>query len=425
MKATLFGASPRTRNMGVNALFASVTAGLVRRMPDLEMTVFDTLTGVREEDFRVDDQEPVAFRFIGFRIGRRVYRPENLRFMQLAAMAGAFGRAVNPGLKAIAESDVVLDVSGGDSFTDMYPDNRIDAVAGCKELVLDYGRPLLLLPQTYGPFNASMDRASRIVRRSVACFARDERSFANLKAMLGDEFDEDRHKCGVDMAFGLVARDPGPALDPGIRSWIDDGAPTIGFNPSGLIGNVPGVDREKYGFRSDYRATVIEFLTRILDETETRVLLVPHVMSPRGGSESDLDICEQLERSMTERFPGRVRVGSTNFDQCEVKWVISKMDWFCGTRMHATIAGLSTEVPTSTISYSDKALGVFETCGQGSEVFDPRALETEEIVEGLMDSYRRRNETRARLADSIPVVKGKAAEQMDDIASVVESLGAR
>ena len=426
LKTTLFGASPRTMNMGVNALFASATAGLARRIPDLDMTVFDTALGVRSESHWVDDQDPVTMRFIGFRTGRRIYRPENLMFMQVARKAGAVGRFSSPGIRAIAESDVVLDVSGGDSFTDMYPDDRIKGVAGCKELVLDCGRPLLLLPQTYGPFEESLDRASRIVRRSVACFARDERSFENLKAMLGDEFNPDRHKCGVDMAFGLSLRDPGPKMDGGIRDWIGDtGTSTIGFNPSGLIGNVQGVDRDKYGFRSSYRDTVVEFLTRLLDETDARVVLVPHVMSPVGTTESDLQICKWLERKLGEGASDRIRIGSAELDQCEVKWMISKMDWFCGTRMHATIAGLSTGVPTSTISYSDKALGVFETCGQGGEVFDPRRLEGGEIVERLMDSYRRRDEIRRSLSDAIQGVKNQAASQMDDIASIVQSLGTR
>ena len=424
LRASLFGACPRTMNMGVSALFASATSGLVRRIPGLELTVFDSRLGVREESFRVDDQEPMSFRFIGFRLGRRFYRPENLRFMRLASRLGALGKSIDPGIRSIEESDVVLDVSGGDSFTDMYPDNRINTIAGCKELVLDCGRPLILLPQTYGPFDVSLDRASRIVRKSIACFARDERSFENLKAMLGHEFDPERHKCGGDMAFGLTARDPGRKLDRETRAWAEGTEiPTVGFNPSGLIANVPGIDREKYGFLSDYRLTVVEFLTRLLDETEARVLLVPHVMSPLGSPESDRKICDELESELGSRFPGRVRIGSTDFDQCEVKWLISKMDWFCGTRMHATIAGLSTEVPTATISYSDKALGVFESCGQGSEVFDPRRLKAGDIVDGLMDSYGRRHEIKRSLVGPIRSVRTQAAEQMNDIASIVTSLG--
>ena len=426
LKISLFGASPRTSNMGVNALFASTASGLSRRLPNLDMTVFDTALGVRLEKHRVDDGEPIAMRFIGFRTGRRFYRPENFSMMKAVAKAGRPGRHFNSGVRAIMESDVVVDVSGGDSFTDMYPDNRIHNIAGSKEFVLDQGRPLLLLPQTYGPFDESLDRASRIVRRSAACFARDERSFENLKSMLGTDFDPDRHRCGVDMAFGLAVRDPEDKLDSDIRSWIDDpSSSTIGLNLSGLIGNTPGIDKERYGFRADYRQTLVRFLSNILTETETRVLLIPHVMSPSGTSESDLQMSEWLQEEFSGRFEGRIKISPTDLDQCEVKWVISNMDWFCGTRMHATIAALSTNVPTATIAYSDKAIGVFETCGQGGEVFDPRSLEVDPIVEGLMDSYRRRNEIRGGLTDALRAVKERAGSQMDEIAAIIESLGDR
>ena len=412
--------------MGVNALFASATSGLSRRLPNLDMTIFDTALGVRLEKHRVDDGEPIALRFIGFRTGRRFYRPENFSMMKAVAKAGRPGRHFNPGVRAIMESDVVVDVSGGDSFTDMYPDDRIENIAGSKEFILDQGRPLLLLPQTYGPFDESLERASRIVRRSVACFARDERSFENLKSMLGSDFDPDRHRCGVDMAFGLAARDPEDKLDSDIRSWIDDpSSSTIGLNVSGLIGNIPGTDKDRYGFRADYRQTLTSFLSRILSETEAKILLIPHVMSPSGGAESDLQMSEWLKEEFTEEFEGRIKISPTDLDQCEVKWVISNMDWFCGTRMHATIAALSTNVPTATIAYSDKAIGVFETCGQGGEVFDPRSLEVDPIVEGLMDSYRRRDQIRGGLTDALRAVKERAGSQMDEIAAIIEGLGGR
>ena len=60
--------------------------------------------------------------------------------------------------------------------------------------------------------------------------------------------------------------------------------------------------------------------------------------------------------------------------------------------VHATIAGLSTGVPTATISYSDKAIGVFESCGQGGEVFDLPRREGGEVVKHLIVSDRRRSD---------------------------------
>ena len=39
-------------------------------------------------------------------------------------------------------------------------------------------------------------------------WARDPRSFAHLQELLGSAFDPDKHRSGVDMAFGLMNYEP-------------------------------------------------------------------------------------------------------------------------------------------------------------------------------------------------------------------------
>ena len=151
------------------------------------------------------------------------------------------------------------------------------------------------------------------------------------------------------------------------------------------------------------------------------MVLVPHVMSSVENPESDLQASLWLKDQFSKSAAERIRISPTNIDQSQVKWIISNTDWFCGTRMHATIAGLSSCVPTSTISYSDKALGVFESCGQGGEVFDPRILDTEVIVESLLDSFARREAIAKSLQASIPAVKSLASQQMDQIVMSIEA----
>jgi len=409
--------------MGVNALFASTIAGVRNRLPNADFTVFDSALGDRRESFHVDSGELVPLRFLGYRTGKRIYRSENLVHLNLASRLGALGSTLNSGIAAIRASVATLDVSGGDSFTDMYPDDRIQMIAGCKELVLRLNRPLILLPQTYGPFHESLTRASRIVQAATACFARDERSFESLKKMLGSHFDPDRHRCGVDMAFGLEPRSAESDLSSALLSWLaDTQTPKVGLNVSGLIGNSPSLSREKYGFKADYPETMTRFVRWLLAETEARIVLVPHVMAPSDQGESDVGVCEWLKSQFSEDDANRILISPTSLDQSEVKWLISKFDWFSGTRMHATIAGLSSFVPTSTVAYSDKAIGVFESCGQGREVFDPRVLDTNEVVERLQDSFRRRQDLATSIKQHLPRVKEQAAKQMDEVVEIIESL---
>ena len=421
MNVTFLGASPGTSNMGVSALYATMVAGVARRLPDARIRVFDPDLGRRPEAVRVDSGDPISIEFQGVRHGRRYYRPENISQARILSRLGPLARHLNPVVRIIDESDCLLDVSGGDSFTDLYPDSRMDLVAGGKELVLERGRPLVLLPQTYGPFTESRARAARIVRQARSSWARDARSFAVLKDLLGDDFDPGRHRLGVDMAFLLEPRPPSEISGALERSGNTE---VIGLNVSGLMYNDPAVARTRYGFVADYAAVIDGFLNWILSETEAEVVLVPHVMAPPPSPESDVSACLRIMDHFKDRAGGRLSITSTDWDQNEVKWAIARCDWFCGTRMHATIAGLSTCTPTATVSYSDKALGVFESCGQGREVFDPRELETRAVVEKMIGSYRRRDELQAGLERDIPEVKARAEAQMDDIVEVIRDCAA-
>lgn len=413
--------------MGVRALFASAVSGVHRRLPESKMIVFHSHLGRFEKAVAVDGGEPVQIQFEGYRTGRRYYRCENLRNLQVCSRLGGFGRRLNTSLAAINQSSAVLDVSGGDSFTDMYPDERINSICGLKELAIAVGTPLILLPQTYGPFNKSRERAAKIVRAASFCWARDERSFENLKGLLGEEFDESRHLCGVDMAFGLEARRPSPGkLGDDINHVLENRShATIGLNVSGLIWEMTQTNLEsKYGFKANYRECLSKFVDWSLTETDATLVLVPHVM---GGpepawAESDLSGCVQIREGLSEAHKERVVIAPVTLDQSEVKWLISQTDWFCGTRMHATIAGLSSGVPTATVAYSDKALGVFESCGQGKEVFDPRKLDLDSVVGGMIDSFRRREEIRPGLQERVADVKNMADSQMDSITKAITGL---
>lgn len=415
-RIALMGACPDTGNLGVNALARSTMLGIHARIPRSEICIFDNGRGIRQAQYRSGEGN-IRYQLCGLINSRRVYRRESIINMQVSAMLGGLG---NPGLGVLANSNAVLDISGGDSFTDLYGKKRFDLICKPKALVLKEGRPLILLPQTYGPFKspAAGRTASEIVRRASSAWARDNRSFEILKDLLGNDFDEDIHRCGVDVAFLLPAQKPVSELAPKIGSWFKAGSPqTIGINVSGLIYNNPRAARTRYGFKADYPSTVQALIKKILADSDCNVLLVPHVQTPKGDYESDVDACSRVYALLSADEKQRVAVLSDRYSESEIKWVISKLAWFCGTRMHSTIASLSSGVATTTIAYSDKALGVFASCAQQAEVLDPRHLDTADLVDATYDSFCRREKLAAELRSTLPSVLQRAGEQMDSIAS--------
>ncbi|MHC4317489.1 MAG: polysaccharide pyruvyl transferase family protein, partial [Planctomycetota bacterium] len=154
---------------------------------------------------------------------------------------------------------------------------------------------------------------------------------------------------------------------------------------------------------------------RILDETDANILLVPHVFSRPGHFEHDPDACASVAARLGQAGAGRIARLPEGLSPGKTKWAVSRTDWFCGTRMHASIAAISSGVPAAAMAYSDKTLGVFETCGQGEHVADLRHLETDEVVDRLWESWTGRANARASLEVTLPKVQAQVEDQMDRI----------
>jgi len=417
LKTCVFGASPGTGNQGVDALCWSTLNGLAER-GCTDLHVFGFGAGTQPA---VIQRAGAATPFLlhGFSVGRRVWRSNHLGRARLAAAAGLRRNAL---LRTVAGADLVVDVSGGDSFTDLYGSARFRETIAPKEIALRLGRQLVLLPQTYGPFQSvrSQSAARRVIGAATLAYARDPDSFLRLRELMGERFDPARHREGVDLAFGLEPREPG-ALEPGVARALHDRGerPLIGLNVSGLIANRADEARTRFGLAGDYLALMRALVMELLDTTDACVLLTPHVHAPSGHYESDLDACRALLRSLPLRHARaateRVAVVTDALDACELKWLIAKTDWFCGTRMHATIAALSSGVPTAALAYSLKTSGVFASCGMVDAVVDLRTHAAEAALERLLASWRQRARAAAVLAERLPDVRARAGRQLDEI----------
>jgi len=419
VRVVLQGAAPDTSNLGVSALGESVVVGIIGRMPDVHLTIFDNGTGVRPKTVRLSSGERIVD-LCGARSTKRLYLPEACARIRLATRLGGLW---NPAAQYLLKADAILDISGGDSFTDLYGPRRFRAVTHRHLVALENGKPLILLPQTYGPFSTAKSRriAERILRASAMAWARDNRSFVTLRVLLGDAFDPDRHKCGVDVAFGLESHDPDATLPRHLRSILDieDHERSIGINVSGVIYHDPALARERYGFVADYRLLIRNLLVELVERSSGPVLLIPHVLTRPGHHESDTEACRLARESLPANMRDPVHLLPPDFNASETKWIISHCDWFCGTRMHSTIAGLSTGVPTAAIAYSLKTQGVFETCGLGEAVVDPRVDDTIMCVEKLLALFDHRSEMKITLDRHLPQVLQQAEQQMDEIVECV------
>ena len=420
-KLCLFGASPGTGNQGVNALCWSALEGIRERV-DADMHVY-CYGAERRRGVVPGASPPLHFTFESMSAGRRIWRADHLLRARYAAYARTSGNAI---VREIRSADAVLDVSGGDSFTDLYGASRFNDTNGPKKLALSLGTRLVLLPQTYGPFASRRNEqiARDLIANSALAYARDPDSYERLRLILGHRFDKERHRLGVDLAFGLRARQP-DGLEPDLRHAVFERGerPLIGLNVSGLLSNQPAAAGDRFALAGDYRHLIVTLVTRLLDSTDAHILLVPHVHAPSGHYESDLDACRALLQALPERCKPeaheRLTLVTTPYDASELKWLIGQTEWFCGTRMHSTIAALSSGVAACALAYSLKARGVFESCGVGEAVVDLRRLSADAAVEQAFSTWENRSLLHDAINDARPLVRELWRRQLDDVVGTV------
>lgn len=221
--------------------------------------------------------------------------------------------------EAVRACDLVLDIGEGDSFADIYGLKRFLFYWYSKNIVCGVGRPLILSPQTIGPFDGGIARllARQVMKRCTRVFARDNLSSAYLKELgMTGNVDE-----AIDVAFRLPFTRPVPHNDGKVR---------VGINVSGLLLNGGYTGNNQFGLSIDYAATMRELLRQLTAQPDVEVHLVSHVIEPHMPVEDDVAAAKRL----AAEFPGVV-VAPTFTRPSEAKSYIAGMDFFTGARMHA------------------------------------------------------------------------------------------
>src|SRR5699024_3452992 len=161
-------------------------------------------------------------------------------------------------------------------------------------------------------------------------------------------------------------------------------------------------------------------LVRSLIANGAHVVFVPHVHLPDGSGESDVAAIAAVRSRLEEAELARTSDIPADLDAAQLKWCISRMDWFVGSRMHSTIGSLSTGTPTFGYAYSDKTQGVFDSCRMGAQVADARRTAGEDAVSTMVASYTSRARLRDELTRTIPPVLGESRRQLREVLAAVD-----
>ncbi len=419
----LLGVPLNTGNLGVNALAVSCIQLIHQRWPDSEIVLF----GGREDavyDIGVSDSI-VSVRCVPLRFCSNLLMPNHFLWLLLVviiirlfpAARRRYARSKRTA-GVLARARFFMDITAGDSFSDIYGMKRLFYLCCTKRLCQLTGGTFVMLPQTYGPFKSQVARywARHILKRAEQIYSRDKDGVKVVRSLLSS--DKEVRLC-PDVAFTLGARPGESGQIASIEEHKKSGKVLVGLNISGLLFNEGYTGQNEFQLKVVYPDFVRTLIHRILDWEDTVLLLVPHVLPLTPGVEDDLAVCEMLYKCLPTEAQDRCLVIreplSRRGDPTAVKWIIGQCDFFLGSRMHATIAAISQCVPTVGLAYSKKFLGVYETVNLTDFAIDLCQTSEAEVLEMVDIAYAKRDEIRHDLQNAIPCVKRKISEMFEKL----------
>jgi len=285
----------------------------------------------------------------------------------------------------ICKLDYILNVSGGDGFSDIYSTKTFRHLFWPSFIATLLNKKLVLLPQTIGPFYRRRNRilAEYAIRKAEKVYVRDLVYAERLKTL------------GVSYT---LTNDVSYYMKPQrVNIDIEDSA--IGLNISGLAYYNKYKDlKGRFPHYKELINKIIEFF----QEKSITVYLVPHTYNHETPeiNADDLQASKDTYNSLKNKTG--VKLIDADYIAPELKYIISKFDFFIGTRLHANFAAIYSHVPVFGLAYSYKFSGSFNRYGLNdnySSVVDMTKENLSDILLKIEKCYIARDDTKIKIVD--------------------------
>lgn len=299
------------------------------------------------------------------------------------------------------KADVVFDIGHGDSFADIYGGSRFNMVDKIHKTARFFRKPYILLPQTIGPFdNRKIKKeADKTISRAFSVMARDKISYDYVV----NNTSQVNVKEYIDVAFFL----------PYTKSQFDSKYINVGINVSALLWNGGYNKNNQFELKADYKKLIKETISYFVGRADVKLHLVSHVVNHVRNIENDYAIAFDLKKELPD---DRVVLAPLFLTPIDAKDYISGLDFFMGSRMHATIAAFSSGVPVIPIAYSRKFNGLFKDTLDYEYMVDLKNISNEEALTMIKSSFEKRMNLKDIIQSRLSgIIKGKKAQLYQDL----------
>ena len=278
-------------------------------------------------------------------------------------------------------ADLLVDISGyalGSNWNPKVCNDYLDNL----EFALAYDVPVVLLPQSFGPFDYTDDagkaidaRTRRLFPKVTQIFAREQEGYDALVSRYG--------LTNVTLAHDMVLTSKITDYSPALRQRLTFDLPHIPENSIALIPNVRIGDNGANDPLAVYTAAVRCALAQGLNVFVTR------------HSNEDLALCAAIKAAFAN--DERVILLEHDHSCMEFNALVKKFRFVVASRFHAIVHALKNGVPCVALGWATKYENLMDLFRQKAYVFDLRnPLEltaAENALENMSRNWQQEKET--------------------------------
>ncbi len=315
----------------------------------------------------------------------------------------------------VSQIDAVVDISGF-AYADGRDIGMVSYAAHLAEEMLRQGKPYILMPQAWGPFEQDSqirDLTRQLCLHATLFYARDTESRQHLATLLNRPVE------AIDLApdITFAFEHSGSAIgwqrlaDLGIKPHAE---PIVCIAPNMRI-----YERaEGFGSENHYIKLLVEVTRQLLDQGAT-LLLLPHEIKPGINRMDDRFLCDIIRLMVHE--PNRVMTVMKDQPTEDLKAMVSCCDLLVGSRFHAIMAAVHSRVPVVAVGWTHKYQEIMRAVGLDSFVLNYEQAETTSLIEMITKAWEQRSANRAILEQTIPPLEARAKMVFERLETVIKT----
>jgi len=391
-KVLLVGAN--FRNKGSAAMLISVVKTLKRFIPD---GAFVLASGYPRFDYAQ-----------ARKYGLEVFEYRFATKSALKSMLSMIPRLLN--------TDIIIDLSGflfSDKGRKAGILSRGLTILMCKL----FRKPVILFPQSFGPFNFKFTRIFCKI-----CLQRADVVVARGKV-------SERYLYGLGIRKNVkVYSDSAFLLEPASQKRLNEKIlkkenieKREGALKIGIAVNLRIYERTKGAETENHYVNVMAQLSDFLIENlNSELVFVPYEFPYKSAAMryDDRFVARMVYTKAKNRH--RIKLIENEYDPQELKALTQIFDLFIGCRFHSIVAATSMCVPTIAIGWSHKYLETMELLGQAKYVCDYRDLSLNRLTNLVNDALYRRKEIKKELEAKLKEVENSAFESAKLVAKMID-----